>query len=492
MTSELKLLLLEDDPSDAELIQVLLKRSGMQFKAIIASDEKEFLTAMNEEGFHAVLADNALPQYNSMEALKLIRATNPYVAFILVTGTVSEEFAVNIIQQGADDYILKTNLTRLPAAIKSAIEKKKIQREKETAERKIEMEKELSASIINSLPGLFYFCDSKGNFLRWNKNFERISGYSSSEIGRMTPEYFFTGNDKDHIKGFIKKVFSDGHGAAEAILVTRQNNRIPYYFTGMAVNFDKKECFICIGQDISASKQFEEELKELNEQLHMVLGHLEKIREEEQARIAREMHDQLGQQITGLKMDLSWVRDKMKKNVPPEKIMEKLDEMSELLDEAVVTIRKVAADLRPSILDDFGLVEALEWQSKEFSKRSGITVHFRHHAGKSTFDPSISISLFRIYQEALTNVARHAQAGNVISLLEVLPGELMLTITDDGKGFDVSGHKKTLGLLGMRERAYMIGGSVNITSGPGQGTTIMISVPLPEKEISEKLRKHKA
>src|SRR5260221_14036603 len=117
MDTGLKLLLLEDNPDDAELIQQLLKRSGMQFSAEVVSDEKEFLKALNTNNFDAVLADNALPQYSSMEALHMIKQKNPFTAFILVTGTVSEEFAVNIIRQGADDYILKTNLTRLSSAI---------------------------------------------------------------------------------------------------------------------------------------------------------------------------------------------------------------------------------------------------------------------------------------------------------------------------------------------------------------------------------------
>src|SRR5258708_40318855 len=124
MDNELKLLLLEDNPADAELIQKLLQRSGMKFSAEVASDESEFLQAIGHNQFDAVLADNALPQYSSMEALKLIRKKSPGVAFILVTGTVSEEFAVNIIQQGADDYILKTNLTRLSSAINKAVENK--------------------------------------------------------------------------------------------------------------------------------------------------------------------------------------------------------------------------------------------------------------------------------------------------------------------------------------------------------------------------------
>jgi len=357
-TPELKLLLLEDDSADAALIQTLLRRSGMQFRAEVASDEKEFLAAIQNKGYDAVLADNALPQYSSIKALELIRATNPHVAFILVTGTVSEEFAVNIIQQGADDYILKTNLTRLPAAINNAIEKKRIQQEKELSQ---------------------------------------------------------------------------------------------------------------------------QELKQLNQELRSVSAHLERIREEEQARIAREIHDQIGQQLTGLKMDVSWVKGMIGKKAEPEAILKKLNEMLDNLDEAVKTVRKVASDLRPSILDDFGLIDALDWHSKEFATRYGINIHFKSLVNEINADPAITIGLFRIYQESLVNVARHAAAKNVISVLETSDNKVSLSITDDGKGFDSSKQKKTLGLLGMKERAQMIGGTLTINSKPGMGTALFITVPLMRK-----------
>jgi PAS domain S-box-containing protein len=478
MTSELKLLLLEDNAADASLIQTLLQRSGMRFQAEVVSDEEEFLIAMQNDGYDAVLVDNALPQYSSMEALKLIKATNPHVAFILVTGTVSEEFAVNIIQQGADDYILKTNLTRLPAAINNAIQKKRTQKEKMIAEKEVENEKELSGSIINSLPGIFYLCDSNGKFLRWNKNFERISGYSAEEINKMTPQYFFSSKHTDHIYRYTKESYHKGHSETETLFVTRGAKKIPYHFTSTIIRFENKECLISVGLDITASKQSEEELKRLSKELRSVSAHLEKVREEERTRIAREVHDQLGQQLTGLKMDLAWLKDNLNKKSSAENISEKFDGMLRMIDKAVVSVRKVASDLRPSILDDFGLVEALDWQSKEFEERSGIPVYFRQLSGELEFDPSISICLFRIYQEVLTNVVRHAEAKSVVSLLDVSNEQVSLSITDDGKGFDIAAQKQTLGLLGMKERAYMIGGVVNITSEPGNGTTVMITVPL--------------
>lgn len=262
METNLRLLLLEDDPADAELIQTLLRRAGLQFSAVVASNEIEFLEAMKDNGYHAVLADNALPQYSSMEALKIIRNKNPYVAFILVTGTVSEEFAVNIINQGADDYILKHNLTRLPAAINNAISKKKAQWEKEIAEKEIEKEKELSDSIVNSLPGIFYLCDSEGRFLRWNKNFERISGYTAEEISKMSPAYFFNPKGRDSIQKYIEQSIATGFGQIETTFITRDSKKIPYFFTSMAIRMDHTDCLICVGLDISASKQSEKEIRE--------------------------------------------------------------------------------------------------------------------------------------------------------------------------------------------------------------------------------------
>jgi signal transduction histidine kinase len=355
MSEQLKILLLEDNPDDADLIQTLLRRSGMKFQSVTASDEEEFLSAVKDDGYDVVLADNALPQYSSIEALKLIRRTNPGVAFILVTGTVSEEFAVSIIQQGADDYILKTNLTRLPAAIRNAIEKKRIQIEKERSQ---------------------------------------------------------------------------------------------------------------------------QELKQLNAELRTVSAHLEKIREEEQARIAREIHDQIGQQLTGLKMDISWLRKMTHNNAEPAAILSKLDEIAGNLDETVKTVRKVASDLRPTLLDDFGLVDALDWHSQEFAQRSGIQVEVRPGEKDMTVDPDIAIGLFRIYQEVLVNVARHAEAEKVETVLTKNMEEIALRISDNGKGFDPAQKKKTLGLLGMKERAQMIGGSFDISSGPGAGTTVTVRVPL--------------
>jgi two-component system sensor histidine kinase UhpB len=474
MNPSLDILLLEDNPDDATLIKLLLSRAGMAFQAIVASDEPEFLTAIKDHSFDVVLADNALPQYSSLEALAKIKKTSPHAAFILVTGTVSEEFAVSIIQQGADDYILKNNLTRLPAAIEKAIERKKVERERE-------MEMNLSDSIINSLPGVFYFIDQAGKFLRWNRNFINVTGYTQSEIERMHPGDFFEVKNKELVNMWIEQVFEKGHAEIEAKILTKKGAHISYFFTGMAANFNNQQCLIGIGLDITERKRSETELKQLNQELRSVSRHLERIREEEQSRIAREVHDQLGQQITGLKMELALLRSYFQSGKDGEQIQSKIADMFQLLDDTVVSVRKIASDLRPSMLDYFGLAESIENQNEEFTNRSGIKVEFSKPAADFVFEPGISIGLYRIYQEALTNVARHANATVVNTYLAVSEKEIVLTVTDNGKGFDHTKKTKSLGLLGMRERAHIMGGKIDIESEPGKGTTVKITVQTAEE-----------
>lgn len=223
------------------------------------------------------------------------------------------------------------------------------------------------------------------------------------------------------------------------------------------------------------------ETGEMNVQLRNLTAHLQDIREEERIHIAREMHDELGQLLTAFKMDISWLKKRFRDN-PDVNIVQKLDDMSKLTDDAVVFVRKIASELRPSVLDDFGLVPALEWHSEEFQKRFNIEVDFTSGFKEVKTSAIIATGLFRMYQESLTNVARHADASKVTAQLRVINDKLTLSITDNGKGFDISksDQHKTLGLLGMKERAAMMGGTLDVKSEPGRGTAVIISVPFQQ------------
>jgi signal transduction histidine kinase len=256
-----------------------------------------------------------------------------------------------------------------------------------------------------------------------------------------------------------------------------------------AVNVDRRDevgklarAFNAMNSQVSKAKigleQKIAETIEINEQLRNLSAHLQNIREEERIHIAREMHDELGQLLTGFKMDVSWLRKKLANNNDPA-LLEKLEGMVTLTDEAVRFVRRIAAELRPSILDDLGLIAALEWHNREFEKRYNINIEFQSHVQDLKIPSGIATGIFRMYQESLTNVARHSGAKKVAAILDATDENIHLSIADDGKGFDVNrAERKTLGLLGMKERAIMIGGKLEIKSEPGSGTTILITIPL--------------
>ncbi len=230
--------------------------------------------------------------------------------------------------------------------------------------------------------------------------------------------------------------------------------------------------------DISSRKKAEEEIKNTTEQLRQLTSRLQHIREEERTRIAREIHDELGQQLTGLKMDASWIGKKTA--IEEESLQKRIAGMISLIDDTIITVRRIASELRPSILDDLGLIVALEWQAQEFEKRTSITSYFENHTTDFNPEKELSTTIFRVYQEALTNITRYAQATEVKTTIETKEGDIVLTINDNGCGFDVDEvkTKNSLGLIGMKERALLFNGSLIIESQKLKGTTITLKIPL--------------
>jgi signal transduction histidine kinase len=219
-----------------------------------------------------------------------------------------------------------------------------------------------------------------------------------------------------------------------------------------------------------------ERLKESEDKLRRLAAHLISIREEERAHIAREIHDELGQVLTGLKMEVTQLAKRLKEK----ELLEKTDSMCSLIDSTVQTVRKIATGLRPEMLDDMGLVAAVGWQAKEFQKRTGIRC--RTKLPPETAKPQIDIAttVFRIFQEILTNVARHSRATRVDIDLDISEERVALVVVDNGVGIpDAELHaKKSLGLLGMQERALLFGGDVHLTGTPGHGTRVAVTIPI--------------
>jgi len=239
-------------------------------------------------------------------------------------------------------------------------------------------------------------------------------------------------------------------------------------------------------KDITDRKQAEEALGASREQMRALAGRLQKVREEERTQIAREIHDELGGALTGLKIDFSLLTRaalKIENKTVRKSLIAGMDSMIKFIDTTIHTVRRIAMELRPGVLDDLGLVAALEWQLIDFEKRTGVRCKFFPPAEEISLDADLSTALFRIFQEALTNVARHSEATEVCVRLRADADSSTLEVEDNGKGIEEKNIRssKSLGLLGMRERAQMFGGRFTVTGTPGIGTKVTVEISPVEK-----------
>lgn len=229
--------------------------------------------------------------------------------------------------------------------------------------------------------------------------------------------------------------------------------------------------------DITERKQAEIALRDSLEQLRNLSARLESAREQERTRIAREIHDELGHALTVLKMDVAWVAARF--GSEPEALAERTRSMSSLIDRTIGTVRAIATELRPSLLDDLGLLAAIEWEAAEFERRTGIRTRVAGPDRPPALDDERATAVFRIVQEALTNVARHAHAGSVAVRLESGPEGVVLEVRDDGRGVTAAevAASGSLGIIGMRERARAAGGRMTLEGKPGGGTRLRVTLP---------------
>lgn len=235
-------------------------------------------------------------------------------------------------------------------------------------------------------------------------------------------------------------------------------------------------------RDVTLRKRADEALRRSREELRELAAAAHSVREQEKSRIARELHDELAQALTALKIDVNWVRERLPD--PDPLVAGKLASMQGLLDGTVAATRRISADLRPLMLDDLGLVPAVEWLVQSFSQRTGMACELAIGSDDLQLQDPYATAVFRILQESLTNAAKHARATQVEITIEKDDGAIALTVEDNGRGFDPADPRKpgSYGLLGVRERAYLLGGEFNIDSKPGGGTRVEVRIPIREEQ----------
>jgi signal transduction histidine kinase len=348
------ILLLEDNPRDAELIEHALRRGASGFKVEHADSRRAFIHCIKQRVPDLILSDFSLPTLDGYTALGIAQKKCPDVPFIFVSGTLGEETAIETLKQGATDYVLKAHLSRLVPSVQRAL--------REAKER----------------------------------------------TGR---------------------------------------------------------------------RRAQEQLRRSHKQLRTLSVHLQQVREAEQIRIAREVHDELGQSLTGLKLQLIWLASRLPRQ--SKLLHAKARSMAMNIDETILAVRRIATELRPGVLDTAGLLAALEWQANQFQMQTGIVCEVKAGMKETLWDQDLNTAFFRIFQEALTNVIRHAKATKVEVRLAEEAGEVVLEVKDNGRAISQTEihNTKSIGLLGMRERAALLGGNVCIQGERGKGTILTARIP---------------
>ena len=299
--------------------------------------------------------------------------------------------------------------------------------------------------------------------------FETARLFRARERSRHTPIIFLTAAADE-----LGLVFRGYEVGAVDYLVKPLVPEVLVSKVSVFVDLHRKNA--ALSREIAERRLAERHMRESEERLRALTGHFVTVREEERTHIAREIHDELGQVLTALKMDIAWLA----KHLDDAALLEKTDAMRQLVDDTIRTVRKISTGLRPEVLDDMGLVAAIGWQTTEFQKRAGVRCITSLPPDIVALDGDLATTVFRIFQELLTNVARHAHATRVEVELRQTGDRLILEVADNGVGL-VDGdanHKASLGLLGMQERARRLGGSVDILSSRGVGTRVAVSIPM--------------
>jgi signal transduction histidine kinase/CheY-like chemotaxis protein len=481
---DLHLLLVEDSSDDATLLQQALRQAGMTLVLRQVDSAAAMAAALIEQPWDLVVSDYNLPGFSGTDALQLLREHALDTPFIVVSGCIGEEAAVTLMKAGADDYVMKDNLARLAPAVERSLKEVRTRVQRQIAELALRESEARFKAIASNIPGtvLQLQLDANGSW-----SFGYVSEGCLALLG-VTPQLL------QRNPGFFFDLIAPEDSAAFAqSMQTSARDLTDWNWEGRIhvggsdevkwVNLrssprrldDGSVLWEGILSNITQNKLAELEVRRSREQLSSLSAHIQSVKERERTRIAREIHDDLGGTLTAIKIELM----RLGKDLAPgaDQALQHLRSTEALVDSALDMARRISTELRPGILD-LGIVAAIEWQSAEFQKRMDMPCLVTCAQEDIPLEDEISIALFRIFQETLTNIAKHAGASQVDVILDASEDRVSLVVSDNGRGLadaDLS-NPNAFGIRGMQERALNLGGEASVYRTPG-GTTVMVSVP---------------
>lgn len=460
-TTRLRILNLEDNPVDRELIHATLTEGGLPCEVLQVESRADFSAALESDEFDVILADYSLPSFDGLSALKIAQETSPDVPFILVSGVLGEETAIEALKSGATDYVLKQRLQRLVPAVQRALRESEERKGRKRAEEALRQSEELHRTVVEQAAENIFLVDiGTKRILEANPAFYTSLGYTAEEI-RLLKLYDIVAHDRDSVDRNIQRVLAQKrYFIGERKYRRKDGSLMDVEVSTSAISYGGRTALCVVAHDITERKRTEEILQEA--------------RETERRRIARDMHDEVLQDLVHALRTIQ-MRQGRSGDENPE-----LKEVTEALRRSVVGLRTSIYDLRLEGDQELAFVDALGSLVKLEQRRAvGCELGLSVEEG---FDLPISntqkVELLRIMGEALANARRHSGAGEVRVAVGTSGHRLWAEVADDGRGFDAEKAPAGTGIRGMRERVRALGGHLEIRSEPGEGTKVRFEVVL--------------
>ncbi|MBS0359221.1 MAG: PAS domain S-box protein, partial [Proteobacteria bacterium] len=465
--------------------------SEQQDKIIYVKNLTEASLCLQSLKIDVILLDLRLPDTRGVDAVNIMRRWVPAVPIVVLTDLDDEKLAMACIEAGAQDYISKQemsaqNLRRSIGCIVARAREIYAQKRADVLQKRL-------ADIVESSADAIFSCDINGMITSWNPGSEKIFGHSmEAAIGKpINAMIQFENGDCFNEQISRSRVIHENETVIPNKLITlkKTGSDIILSMIKFALK-DEKDAVIgwaaicrdvteCIRRDTELQKR-NHDLEIRDKQMRALAAHLNEIRELERTRISREVHDELGQLLTGIKIDLRWITKNLNLNFNSAsvKICKRIAETNKLIDHTIEAVQRIAVELRPSVLDVLGLPAAIRDEARRFESKTGIAVELQV-TDVLQVNSDISTEIFRIFQELMTNVARHAEATLVEIIFEKRSQYFCLSVKDNGVGFQIDKYEKklSLGLLGIQERAEMLKGKVMLKSCVERGTEVIVLIP---------------
>lgn len=464
---------------DVKVIQKIITRSGKPVEFTVAYSGKEYINALNNQEFDIILSDHQLPDFDSLQALQARNQAHASIPFILITGAVSEEIALALIRQGADDYILKDRLQRLPIAIEESIQKKQTEKEKRSIESSYSVLTERLQLAAKASFDIIWDFDLEKNIIYCSDAIEKVIGIPAKDSFRPgeLKELVYPDDLAALEKSFLLMAFGKENRWRKIFRVVRNDGSIAWINNNAIVirNKDEKATRVVgVMQDVTEIRRLQHELMEQEALKQKQMAEISiQAQEKERSEIGKELHDNVNQLLATAKIMIDTAR------ATPELHDICLAKSQESIMDAINELRNIAHAMMTPQFEDFNFEHIIQdiVVNYNLSGRFKMNVSFPPSTSLDHIPNNVKLAFYRIIQEQVSNILKYSKAKHVTISLSLAEDGYLLEIIDDGVGFDISKKTKGIGLKNMESRVIVFGGSLLINSAPGKGCAVRVHVP---------------